>query len=159
MTGPFPTADLSAFRAAAAPQTRLLGIDLGTKSIGLALSDALRTVASPLKTVSRTRFAADLAALQAILAEHAIGGIIIGLPLALDGTLSSRAQSTKAFAANLARGTGLPIAFWDERLSTAAVERAMLEGDLSRAKRAKRVDALAATYILQGALDRLSRIR
>jgi putative Holliday junction resolvase len=153
----FPTMDLAAFRAACAPKTRLLGIDLGTKTIGLSLSDALRTIASPLKTLARSRFAADLAALQAILAEHGVGGIVVGLPLALDGTLGGRAQSTKAFATNLARGTALPIALWDERLSTVAVERAMLEGDLSRAKRAQRVDSLAATYILQGALDRMSR--
>jgi len=159
MTSQFPTTDLVAFRAVCAQRTRLLGIDLGTKTIGLALSDALRTVASPLKTLPRGHFAADLAALQLLIAEHAIGGIVVGLPLNLDGTVGPRAQSTKAFATNLARGTSLPIALWDERLSTAAVERAMLEGDLSRAKRAKRVDSLAATYILQGALDRMSRIK
>ncbi len=155
----FPTTDLSAFRAACTPQTRLLGIDLGSKTIGLSLSDALRTIASPMKTLPRSRFAADLAALQAIVAEHGIGGIVVGLPLALDGTLGPRAQATKAFATNLARAIGLPIALWDERLSTAAVERAMLEGDLSRAKRARRVDSLAATYILQGALDRMARLK
>lgn len=159
MTSHFPTSDLAVFRSACAPQSRLLGIDLGTKTIGLALSDALRTIASPLKTLPRSRFAADLAALQAIMAEHAIGGIVIGLPLALDGTVGAHAQSTKAFATNLARALALPVALWDERMSTAAVERAMLEGDLSRAKRAKRVDSLAATYILQGALDRMARLK
>jgi putative Holliday junction resolvase len=154
----FPTQDLTAFRAACAQRTRLLGIDLGTKTIGLALSDAQRTIASPLTTLSRTRLAADLAALHGLAADHHIGGIVVGLPLNMDGTTGPRAQSTRAFATNLARRLALPIALWDERFSTAAVERAMLGADMTRAKRAKRVDALAATYILQGALDRLGRL-
>jgi putative Holliday junction resolvase len=154
----FPTQDLTAFRAACAPNTRLLGIDLGTKTIGLALCDAQRSIASPLTTLSRTRLAADLAALQGLAAEHRLGGIVVGLPLNMDGGSGPRAQSTRAFATNLARRLGLPVALWDERLSTAAVERAMLDADMTRAKRAKRVDALAATYILQGALDRMARL-
>jgi putative Holliday junction resolvase len=154
----FPAPDLTAFRAACAPGTRLLGVDLGTKTIGLALSDAQRTIASPLTTLSRTRLAADLDVLHGLAAEHHLGGIVVGLPLNMDGSSGPRAQSTRAFATNLARRLELPVALWDERLSTAAVERAMLDADMTRAKRAKRVDALAATYILQGALDRMSRL-
>ncbi len=157
MTQP-PTTDLAAFHAACAPHTRLLGIDLGTKTIGLALSDAQRTIASPLETLKRARFTADKAALDHVVAKHAIGGLVIGLPLNMDGSAGPRAQSVRAFAHNLARGLSVPIALWDERLSTAAVERAMLEADMSRAKRAAAVDKLAAAYILQGALDRLSRL-
>ena len=152
----FPTEDLAAFRAACAPQTRLLGIDLGTKTIGLALSDAQRTIASPLETLKRSRFTADSAALAALVLDHKIGGIIIGLPLDLDGSTGPRAQSTRAFAINLARHIAVPIGLWDERFSTAAVERAMLEADISRRKRAKAVDKAAAAYILQGALDRMA---
>lgn len=154
-----PTTDLAAFRKACPPATRLFGIDLGTKTIGLALSDAQRTIASPLATLKRSRFTADKAAIEDLVKLHAVGGIVIGLPLNLDGTLGPRAQSTRAFATNLARALSIPIALWDERLSTVAVERAMLSADLSRQKRAKAVDKLAAAYILQGALDRLSQLR
>jgi putative Holliday junction resolvase len=152
------TTDLAAFQALCASHTRLLGIDLGTKFIGLALSDEGRAIATPLEVLRRSRFTADAAAIRAIGEEHAIGGLVIGLPLNMDGTTGPRAQSVRAFATNIARVLALPVALWDERLSTVAVERAMLEADLSRAKRAKSIDKLAATYILQGALDRMARL-
>jgi len=154
----FPAPDLTAFRAACAPGTRLLGVDLGAKTIGLALSDAQRTIASPLETLKRTRFTADCAALGALVQQYGIGGIVIGLPLNMDGSTGPSAQSARAFATNLARALTLPVALWDERLSTAAVERAMLGADLSRAKRSRAIDKVAAAYILQGALDRMARL-
>ena len=138
------------------PGARLIGIDLGTKTIGLALSDVGRTIASPLTTLKRGKFAADSDRLLALCAEHGVGGLIIGLPINMDGTEGARAQSTRAFARNLSKKNDLPSAFWDERLSTAAVTRTLLDADTSRARRAKLVDKLAAAYILQGALDRLS---
>jgi len=141
-----------------APGARLVGVDLGTKTIGLALSDVGRTVASPLVTLKRTKFRNDADRLLALCAEHGAGGLVIGLPVNMDGTEGPRAQSTRAFARNLAKLTDLPIAFWDERLSTAAVTRTLLEADASRARRAQLVDKLAAAYILQGALDRLRRL-
>lgn len=158
MSDPRATTDLEEFVGSAAKLTRLLGIDLGTKTIGLALSDAGRAIASPLETLARSKFTADAEALRALAAQHAIGGIVIGLPLKLDGTESPRSQSTRAFATNLAKALALPVLLWDERLSTVAVERALLEADMSRAKRAERIDKLAAAYILQGALDRLARL-
>jgi putative Holliday junction resolvase len=136
-------------------KARLIGIDLGTKTIGLALSDVERRLASPLKTLSRTAFQKDADALLAIFAEFGIAGIVLGLPLDLEGREGRRAQSTRAFARNLAARTDLPIAFWDERFSTAVVLRSLIENDVSRARRAEVVDKLAAAYILQGALDRL----
>jgi len=139
-----------------APGARLIGVDLGSKTIGLALSDVERTIASPLKTVKRTKFQNDANRLLALCAEHGAGGLVIGLPVNMDGTEGPRAQSTRAFARNLSRLTDLPIALWDERLSTAAVTRMLLAADASRARRAQLVDKLAAAYILQGALDRLS---
>ena len=152
------TTDLEAFIAGAPKLTRLLGIDLGSKTIGLALSDAGRAIASPLETLVRGKFTADAETLAALVKQHTIGGIVIGLPLKLDGTESPRSQSTRAFAANLAKALSLPVLLWDERLSTVAVERALLEADVSRAKRAERIDKLAAAYILQGALDRMARL-
>ena len=152
------TTDLEAFIAVAPKLTRLLGIDLGTKTIGLALSDAGRAIASPLETLVRGKFTEDAQTLSAIAERHTIGGIVVGLPLKLDGGESPRSQSTRAFAANLAKALSLPVLLWDERLSTVAVERALLEADVSRAKRAERIDKLAAAYILQGALDRLARL-
>ena len=140
------------------PGARLIGIDLGTKTIGLALSDVGRCIASPLITLKRGKFTADSDRLLALCAEHGVGGILIGLPVNMDGTEGPRAQSTRAFARNLARKTDLPIAFWDERLSTAAVTRTLLDADTSRARRAQLIDKLAAAYILQGALDRLSAL-
>ncbi|MDP2619015.1 MAG: Holliday junction resolvase RuvX [Hyphomicrobiales bacterium] len=141
------------------PGARLIGIDLGTKTIGLALSDVERTIASPLVTLQRTKFRNDANRLLALCTEHGVGGLVIGLPVNMDGTEGPRAQSTRAFARNLAEKIDLPIALWDERLSTAAVTRTLLEADASRARRARLVDKLAAAYILQGALDRLRRLQ
>jgi putative Holliday junction resolvase len=137
---------------------RLLGLDLGTKTIGLALSDVERQIASPLETIKRVKFGLDAAALLKIAEKHAVAGLIIGLPLNMDGSEGPRVQSTRAFIRNLAPLTSLPIAFWDERMSTLAVTRTLLSADASRAKRAEVVDKMAAAYILQGALDRLMRM-
>jgi len=139
--------------------TRLAGLDLGTKTIGVALSDLGFRIATPFTTIRRTKFGPDAQALLALCAKEKVGGLVLGLPVNMNGTEGPRAQATRAFARNLAALTELPIAFWDERLSTAAAERAMLEADLSRAKRAERIDAAAAGFILQGALDRLARLR
>lgn len=136
---------------------RLMGLDLGTKTIGLALSDVERRLASPLQTIKRTRFAADATALVDVAARFSVAGFVIGLPLNMDGSEGPRAQSTRAFVRNLVRHTDIPVAFWDERLSTAAVTRELIAQDVSRAKRAAIVDQMAAAYILQGALDRISR--
>jgi putative Holliday junction resolvase len=137
---------------------RLLGLDLGTKTIGLALSDTRLVVASPLKTIRRTRLKADLAALFAEIAAHQVGGLVIGLPLALDGHESPRSQAVRQFARDLLKERDLPVLFWDERLSTAAVERTMIEADITRKRRSQIVDRAAAAYILQGLLDRLARL-
>ena len=137
------------------PKARLIGIDLGSKTIGLAISDVERRIASPLRTLPRGAFAKDAEALTAIFSEHDIAGIVLGLPLDLDGRDNPRAQSTRAFARNLSTRTGLPIVLWDERFSTAVVTRSLIENDVSRARRAQVVDKMAAAYILQGALDRL----
>lgn len=137
---------------------RLLGLDLGTKTIGLALSDVGRQIASPLETIRRVKFQADAAALLRIAEKHAIAGLVIGLPLNMDGSEGPRVQSTRAFVRNLAPLTSLPIVFWDERMSTLAVTRTLLDADASRARRAEVVDKMAAAYILQGALDRLMRM-
>ena len=134
---------------------RLIGIDVGTKTLGLALSDVTRTIASGLTTLARTKFAADAQRLLALAEEHGVGGLVVGLPINLDGTDGPRAQATRAFARNLAKLTLVPILLWDERLSTAAAERALLEADLSRRRRARVIDKVAATLILQSALDRL----
>lgn len=140
------------------PRARLLGLDLGTKTLGLALSDEGRTIASPLETLRRTRFTRDAEALEAIIARFKIGGLILGLPVNMDGSEGPRCQSTRQFAANLESRPGCPpLAFWDERLSTQAVTRTLIEADASRRRRAELVDKLAAAYILQGALDRLRR--
>lgn len=140
--------------------TRLLGLDLGSKTIGLAVSDPARTVASPIDTIRRTKFSKDAAKLEAIVTDRGVGALVIGLPVNMDGSEGPRCQSTRQFAANLmGRGFDLPIAFWDERLSTAAVERFLVdEADMSRRRRAEVVDKMAAAYILQGALDRLRRL-
>jgi len=139
-------------------QARLLGLDLGTKTIGLALSDVERRIATPLVTIQRVKFGRDAAALLDVIGTHAIAGLVIGLPLNMDGSEGPRAQSTRAFVRNLAPLTPLPIAFWDERLSTLAVTRTLLAADASRARRAAVVDKMAAAYILQGALDRLGHL-
>jgi putative Holliday junction resolvase len=158
--------DSGALIAAAAPDFaaalpnggRLGGLDVGTKTIGLATCDAGWSFASPAHTIARTRFTADFAALKDWVARERLAGLVIGLPLNMDGTDSSRTQSVRAFARNLAP-LALPLLLWDERWSTAAVERAMIAEDLSRARRAERVDRLAASYILQGAIDALIRWR
>src|SRR5271166_3559810 len=134
---------------------RLIGLDLGAKTIGLALSDVERRLASPLKTLARAAFQKDADALTALFAEFEIAGVILGLPLDLEGRDGPRTQSTRAFARNLATRTDLPIAYWDERFSTAVVTRSLIENDVSRARRAEVIDKMAAAYILQGALDRL----
>ena len=148
--------DPIAFVAALPPGKRLFGLDLGTKTIGIAVSDRLRSVASPLRTIRRRKFRDDADALLAVLAEREIGGLVLGLPRNMDGSEGPRCQSTRAFARNM-EDTALPILLWDERWSTAAVERAMIAADVSRAKRAERVDSAAAAFILQGAIDALTR--
>lgn len=137
----------------------LAGLDLGTKTVGVAVSDTLRSVSTPLSTIRRTKFTADAVALEAILTHRAVAGIVLGLPLNMDGSEGPRAQSTRAFARNLARRIDTPIGYWDERLSTVAAERALLEADTSRRRRAEVIDHVAAGYILQGALDRLRHLR
>lgn len=136
---------------------KILGLDLGTKTIGVAVSDGMRYSASPLETIKRTKFTQDAQRIVELVAENSAVALILGLPLNMDGTEGPRAQSTRAFARNLAQKLDLPIAFWDERLSTSAVTRMMIEADLRRDRRAEVVDKLAASYILQGALDRLRR--
>ncbi|MEM1431048.1 MAG: Holliday junction resolvase RuvX [Pseudomonadota bacterium] len=152
-------ADLHTFAAAVAPGQGVLGLDLGTKTIGIAVSDWRLGTASPLETLRRSKFRADADALLARMAEREIGGLVLGLPRNMDGSEGPRAQSTRAFARNLAGVTDVPIAFWDERLSTVAAERALLEADTSRARRAEVIDHVAAAYILQGALDRMAHMR
>jgi putative holliday junction resolvase len=139
-----------------AREARFLGLDLGTKTIGLALSDVSRTVASPYDTLRRGRFAEDAAHLFAICDREGVGGLVLGLPVEMNGREGPRCQSTRAFVANLLALRDLPVALWDERLSTAAVTRTLLEADASRQRRAEVVDKMAAAYILQGALDSLS---
>jgi putative Holliday junction resolvase len=144
----------------ALPRMRgLIGLDLGSKTIGVAISDSLLSVASPHETIQRKKFGVDAARLLEITAERQLGGIILGLPLNMDGSEGPRCQSTRAFARNLMRLTDLPIGFWDERLSTVAAEKALLEADASRKRRAGVIDNIAASYILQGVLDRLSHMR
>lgn len=142
--------------AAALPAGALIGLDLGDKTIGVAVSDGYRAVATPLETVRRKKFGLDAARLSEIIAGRAIAGVVLGLPRNMDGSEGPRCQSTRAFARNFERlHAGLPITFWDERLSTVAAERALLEADTSRARRAEVIDHVAAGYILQGLLDRL----
>ncbi|MBT8418576.1 MAG: Holliday junction resolvase RuvX [Silicimonas sp.] len=145
--------------AAALPSVRpVAGLDLGTETIGVAVSDGFRRVATPLETIRRRKFTADAEKLRAILAHRDIAGLVLGLPLNMDGTEGPRAQSTRAFARNLEKTVALPIAFWDERLSTVAAERALLEADTTRKRRSEVIDHVAAAYILQGALDRLAHL-
>ncbi len=147
--------DIAEF-ATALPRGRpVMGLDLGTKTIGVALSDRLRTVASPVETIRRKKFGIDAARLLEIAATREAGGIILGLPRNMDGSEGPRCQSTRAFARNLQSLTDLPMGFWDERLSTVAAERALLEADATRKRRAEVIDSVAASYILQGLLDRL----
>jgi putative Holliday junction resolvase len=143
-------------KASLHPGARLMGLDLGTKTIGLALSDTLLMVATPLKTLERGKFGRDAALLQQLRREHNVGALVLGLPLNMDGSEGPRAQATRAFARNLLQLDDPEICFWDERLSTAAVTRGMIEADLTRRRRAEIVDRAAAAYILQGLLDRLA---
>jgi len=145
--------DLSETIGAGAP---LLGLDLGTKTIGLALSDGALIAASPHSTIRRTKFTPDAEALRRLVEQHGIGGLVIGLPVNMDGSEGPGCQSARQFAANLLERFDIPIAFWDERLSTAAVTRTLIEADVSRKRRSEVVDKMAAAYILQGALDRLA---
>jgi len=142
-----------AFRAAVPEDARLIGLDVGTKTIGLALSDTRRKIASPLDTIRRRNFRDDMAALLALIDRHHVGGVVIGLPLALAGSETPRSQSVRAFARNLLALRDLPALLWDERLSTAAVTREMIAADMTRKRRAEIVDKVAAAYILQGCLD------
>ena len=157
MTAPaLVTDDIAEFAAVLPPYRALAGLDLGTKTIGVALSDARRSVASPAETIKRTKFTADAEALFKLAATREVAGYVLGLPRNMDGSEGPRCQSTRAFARNLSRLTDAPITFWDERLSTVAVERTLLEADQSRKRRAEVVDKMAAAFILQGALDRLA---
>ena len=152
---PLPIEELAALAPAKA---RLIGVDLGTKTIGLALSDVERRIATPLLTIARKKFTPDAQQLIAEIARHQAFALIVGLPLNMDGSEGPRVQATRAFLRNFAALNATPFAFWDERLSTAAVERSLIANDVSRARRAAVVDKMAAAYILQGALDRLSRL-
>ncbi len=151
--------NIESFVAALPRAGAVAGLDLGTKTIGVAVSDGLRSVASPLTVIRRTKFTADAQELLKIVQDRALVGLVLGLPRNMDGSEGPRAQSTRAFARNLERLTPLPITFWDERLSTVAAERALLEADTSRKRRAEVIDQVAAGYILQGALDRLRFLR
>lgn len=151
--------DPADFAAALPARHGLLGLDLGTVTIGVATSDRLLTAATPLLTIRRTKFGADAARILDLAGKHETGGIVLGLPRNMDGSEGPRAQSARAFARNLERLTPLPITFWDERLSTVAAERALIAADTSRKRRAEVIDAVAASYILQGLLDRLSHMR
>lgn len=148
---------LAALRDALPKGARLMGLDLGSKTIGVALSDAGLTIASPLETLKRTKFTADAAALKALIDDHGVGGLVIGLPINMDGTEGPRCQSTRQFAVNILAKFEIPLAFHDERLSTAAVKRMLIsEADMTRKRRGAVVDKLAAAWILQGALDALA---
>ena len=147
--------DLSGLRAGIVPGTRLLGLDLGEKTIGLALSDTLLSVATPMETLKRGKFTADAASLLTIIERQGVGGLVVGLPLNMDGSEGPSAQSARAFGRNMVNRTAIPIVFWDERLSTSAVTRTLIDADASRKRRAEVVDKMAASYILQGVLDRL----
>ncbi|KAA9009336.1 Holliday junction resolvase RuvX [Histidinibacterium aquaticum] len=147
------------FAAALPPLGAVMGLDLGTKTIGVAVSDGMRSVATPLETVKRKKFTADAARLLEIATGRQVTGFVLGLPRNMDGSEGPRCQSTRAFARNLSGLTDLPIGFWDERLSTVAAERALLEADTSRKRRAEVIDHVAASVILQGLLDRLGHLR
>ena len=157
MTGA-PTISIDELPPHLGRDARLLGLDVGTKTIGMALSDVTRSVATPFDTIRRTKFTADAKAIREVVEENQVGALVIGFPLNLDGSEGPRAQSTRAFARNLAAHVAVPMVFWDERLSTAAVERHLIEADASRKRRAEVVDRMAAAYILQGALDRLRNL-
>ncbi len=150
--------ELAAFMEGLEPHARLLGVDLGTKTIGLALSDVELRIATPLETIKRVKFTPDVGRIKELVARYEVGGLVFGLPLNMDGTEGPRSQATRAFVRNLKPLLPLPILFWDERMSTMVVTRTLLDADASRAKRADAVDKMAAAYILQGALDRHERM-
>lgn len=141
-----------------ARDARLLGLDVGTKTIGMALSDVTRSVATPFETIRRTKFTTDAKTIREVVDKNQVGALVIGLPFNLDGSEGRRAQSIRAFVRNLAAHIAVPMVLWDERLSTAAVERHLIEADATRKRRAEVIDRMAAAYILQGALDRLRRL-
>ncbi|MBU2358343.1 MAG: Holliday junction resolvase RuvX [Alphaproteobacteria bacterium] len=151
--------DVPAFLAKVPPLGALAGLDLGTVTIGVAVSDVLRGVATPLETIRRKKFGIDAAALLALCERRQIAGLVLGLPLNMDGSEGPRCQATRAFARNLEKLTPLAITYWDERLSTVAATRALLEADASRKRRAEVIDHVAAAYILQGALDRIRHMK
>lgn len=151
--------EISDFLGALPSHRALAGLDLGTVTIGVSVSDLFLSVATPLETIKRKKFTVDAEKLLSLLTARNIGGIVLGLPRNMDGSEGARCQSTRAFARNLTRLTDLPITFWDERLSTVAAERALLEADTTRKRRAEVIDHVAAAYILQGALDRIRHLR
>ena len=148
--------DIVAMKAALTPGGRLFGLDIGSKTIGIAVSDSALKVASPLTVLPRVKFAADMAKLKGLIAERSVGGLVLGLPIGLDGREGPRSQSVRQFAANLLGMIDLPLAFWDERFSTLGAERPMKEAEMSHRRRGELIDKLAAAYILQGALDRIA---
>ena len=152
------SAGIEDFAAALPPNRAIAGLDLGDKTIGVALSDLRRQVATPLEVIRREKFTIDAGRLLALLEARGAAGIVLGLPLNMDGSTGPRVQATQAFARNLSRLTALPICYWDERLSTVAAERALLEADTSRKRRKEVIDQVAAGYILQGALDRMAHL-
>ena len=151
--------DITEFAEALPPGAALAGLDLGTKTIGVAVSDRTLSVATPLQTIRRKKFGLDAAAIRVLLDAREIGGLVLGLPRNMDGSEGPRCQSTRAFARNFDHLQAMPITFWDERLSTVAAEKALLEADTTRKRRAEVIDHVAASYILQGALDRLRVLR
>jgi putative Holliday junction resolvase len=151
--------DVVSFADALPVSARLIGIDVGTKTLGLALSDLSRTIASGLETIRRTKFKADAARLIALVREHNIAGLVIGLPIGLDGSIGPRAQASRSFARLIGPMAGVPILMWDERLTTVEAERLLIEADASRKRRAEVIDKMAATLILQGALDRMRALQ
>ena len=150
--------DIRAFATALPAGRAVAGLDLGEKTIGVALSDLRRSVATPIEVIRRSKFTEDAARLLSLLGARGAAGIVLGLPLNMDGSEGPRVQSTRAFARNLVRLTDLPVTYWDERLSTVAATRALLEADTSRKRRSEVIDQVAAGYILQGALDRLAHL-
>lgn len=150
--------NVEAYAAALQGEGRLLGLDLGSKTIGLAISDSRWTVASPIDTIQRKKFTIDAKTMLELAARENIKGLVIGWPINMNGSEGPRCQATRAFQRNLAKLTQLPMLFWDERLSSVAADRAMLEADLSRVKRAQNIDQIAASLILQSAMDRLARL-
>jgi putative Holliday junction resolvase len=159
MPSPGPELPIEQLSPRLRPGARLAGLDLGTKTIGIALSDPGLRIATPFHTIRRTKFGKDAEELLKLCAREKVGGLVLGLPINMNNTEGPRAQATRAFLRNLSVLTDIPVVLWDERLSTAGAERAMLEADLSRKKRAEKIDAAAAAFILQGALDRLAGLR